>query len=161
MHPAVRKTASAHDRHLCSEKLFRCCWGAFGDMNKNTASALGSDHNIAQKRDQGKTSSTPSFCEFSFCSLRGLRGDRSISLLFIPSPNPPPNIKYSPLWPTIIYWEDLILGGYGGLILGGGDYKAFYFLLSLWDSVLTPRKGSCCPLQHIRIVLDNFKPMTR
>ena len=38
--------------------------------------------------------------------------------------NPPtPLIINAPqIWYTIIYWEYVLLGGWGGLLLGGGDY---------------------------------------
>ena len=46
---------------------------------------------------------------------------------YSPPPNnkpPTPLIRNSPqIWYTIIYWEFLLLGGWGGLLLGGGDYK--------------------------------------
>ena len=37
--------------------------------------------------------------------------------------NPPsPLIINTPqIWYTILYWEYLLLGGWGGLLLGGGD----------------------------------------
>ena len=40
---------------------------------------------------------------------------------------PTPLIINTPqIWYTIIYWEYLLLGGWGGLLLGGGDYIYVY-----------------------------------
>ena len=43
-------------------------------------------------------------------------------------PFTPTNIKYSPLWSTIIYWEYLTLRGLGGVILGGKDCFLHYLM---------------------------------
>ena len=52
---------------------------------------------------------------------------------FCATPNPlpliinPPTpliIKTPQIWYTIIYWEYLLLGAWGALLLGGGDYAA-------------------------------------
>ena len=37
------------------------------------------------------------------------------------TPPHPPDIKYSPVWYILFYWEYLILGGWAGLISGGED----------------------------------------
>ena len=49
--------------------------------------------------------------------------------------NPPtPLIINTPqIWYTIIYWEYLLLGGWGGLLLGGGDYLGSLVVDSPWD----------------------------
>ena len=63
--------------------------------------------------------------------------------------NPPiPLIINTPqIWYTIIYWEYLLLGGWGGLLLGGGDY-------TLMAGKCGPR--SCPPRFIIWKILTKF-----
>ena len=49
-----------------------------------------------------------------------IRATHPLPLIITP---PTPLIINTPqIWYTIIYWEYLLLGGWGGLSLGGGDY---------------------------------------